>query len=199
MNFSQISYPITSLQQKGKKFEWIEEFATNFEQLNHFLTNALVLNIAYWDKYFVVCTYACKRGIGGVLMQEKWVWCYESRKLNEHEKNYVTHDLELEAIIHALNMWMHYLLRRGFILMRDHSRWRYLFYQPNLNAIQDIWLATLSEFDFEIMYIKGKENMVAYTFSRRVRWVILQQWVLMGQTYKSGSTIEAQVIIAGWR
>jgi len=47
MNFSQISYPITSLQQKGKKFEWIEEFATNFEQLNHFLTNALVLNIAY--------------------------------------------------------------------------------------------------------------------------------------------------------
>jgi len=26
------------------------------------------------------------------------VVCYESRKLNEHEKNYVTHDLELEAL-----------------------------------------------------------------------------------------------------
>jgi len=30
-NFSHISYPITSLQGKGKKFEWIEERAVNFE------------------------------------------------------------------------------------------------------------------------------------------------------------------------
>jgi len=29
------------------------------------------------------------------------VVCYESRKLNENEKNYVTHDLKLETIIHA--------------------------------------------------------------------------------------------------
>jgi hypothetical protein len=27
---------------------------------------------------------------------------YESRKLNEHEVNYVTHNLELDAIVHAL-------------------------------------------------------------------------------------------------
>lgn len=30
--------------------------------------------------------------------------CYKSRKLNENEQNFVTHDLELEIIIHALNM-----------------------------------------------------------------------------------------------
>jgi len=28
---SHISYPITSLQRKGKKFQWTEECATNFE------------------------------------------------------------------------------------------------------------------------------------------------------------------------
>jgi hypothetical protein len=33
-------------------------------------------------------------------MQEGNVICYESRKLNEHEINYVTHDLELVAIVH---------------------------------------------------------------------------------------------------
>eukprot|EP00253_Pinus_taeda_P003281 PITA_03281 len=32
-NFSQISYPITSLQRKGKKFEWTKEFKASFEQL----------------------------------------------------------------------------------------------------------------------------------------------------------------------
>ena len=37
-------------------------------------------------------------------MQDNHVVCYESRKLKEHENNYATHDLELLAILHALNM-----------------------------------------------------------------------------------------------
>lgn len=44
--------------------------------------------------------------------------------------------------------------------MNDHSGLRYLFDQPNMNYVQAIWLATLSEFGFETIYIKGKENMV---------------------------------------
>ena len=84
--------------------------------------------------------------------------CYESRKLNEHEKKYPTHDIELEMIIHALNMQRHYLLGRRFTLMSDHSGLWYLFDQLNLNGRQAWWLATISEFNFEIRYIKGKEN-----------------------------------------
>ena len=56
-NFSQISYPITSLQRKGKKFEWTEECATIFEQLKQLLAHAPLLNIADMDKEFVICTY----------------------------------------------------------------------------------------------------------------------------------------------
>lgn len=32
-NFAWISYPTTSLQRKGKKFEWTEECDTSFEKL----------------------------------------------------------------------------------------------------------------------------------------------------------------------
>ena len=64
------------------------------------------------------------------------VVCYESRKLSEHKQNYVTHDLKLEAIIHALMMCRNYLLGRRFVLMSDHSGLRYLFDQPNLNGRQ---------------------------------------------------------------
>ena len=32
-NFSRISYPITSVQRKGKKFEWIVKYAPSFELL----------------------------------------------------------------------------------------------------------------------------------------------------------------------
>lgn len=67
-NFSRISYPITSLKQKGKKLEWIEECASIFKKLKNLITNSPVLKIAYPEKEFVVCTNDCKIGIGGVLM-----------------------------------------------------------------------------------------------------------------------------------
>jgi hypothetical protein len=66
-----------------------------------------------------MCKDACKEGLGGILMQGGSVVFYESQKLNEHEVNYVTHDLEQAAIVHALKMWRHYLLGRKFILMID--------------------------------------------------------------------------------
>jgi len=47
-----------------------------------------MLKITDLDKEIAVCTYSCKRGLGGVLMQDGHVVCYESQKLNEHEKNY---------------------------------------------------------------------------------------------------------------
>ena len=93
---------------------------------------------------------------------------YESRKLNELEKNYHTHDLELATIIHALKMWRHYLLGRRFALMSDHSGLQYLFDQPKLNGKQARWLDMIIEFDFHIRYIKGKENMVVDALSRRI-------------------------------
>ena len=120
------------------------------------LTHAPVLQIENLDKDFVVCTVACKRGLDGVLMQDGQAVCYESRKLNEHEQNYLTHNLELATIIHALKMWRHYLLGRRFVLMSDHIRLRQLFDQLNLNAKQARWLATINKFYFETRYIKGK-------------------------------------------
>jgi len=52
--------------------------------------------------------------------------------------------------------------------MCDHSGLRSLFDQLNLNAKKARWFATISEFDFEIRYIKGKDNRVVDALSRRV-------------------------------
>jgi hypothetical protein len=104
------------------KFVWSTECETNFQQLKHLLTNAPVLKIADPEKYFLVCIDACKEGLGGVLMQEGHVIFYESRKLNEHEQCYVTHDLELATIVHALKMWRHYLAWKE-ICLDERSLW----------------------------------------------------------------------------
>jgi hypothetical protein len=62
------------------------------------------------DTDFLVCIDASKEGLGGVLMQDRQVIAYISRKLRRHEEKYVTHDLELLAIIYALKVWRHYLI-----------------------------------------------------------------------------------------
>jgi hypothetical protein len=141
--------------------------------MKHLLMNAPVLNIVDPNKDFIVCTNSCKEGLRGVLIQEGHVIFYESKKVNEHEIHYVTHDLDLVSIVHDLKMWRHYLLGRRFVLMTDHSGLRYLFDQPKLNARRARWMVLLSEFDFEIKHIKGKENRVVDALSRSMKVIHL--------------------------
>jgi hypothetical protein len=101
----------------------------SFQQMKHLLTHAPMLKIVDPNKDLLVCTDACKEGLGGVLMQERHVIFYESKKLNDHEMNYVTHDLELAAIVHSLTMWRNCLLGRKVLLMKGYSGLRYLFDQ----------------------------------------------------------------------
>jgi hypothetical protein len=166
--FSKIAHPITSLQKKGVKFQWALNCEKSFQHLKQLLTSAPILRIADPNEDFIVCIDACKEGLGGILTQNGFVVCYESRKLKEHEIHYVTHDLELAVIVHALRKWRHYLMGKMFELRTYHNGLKYLFDQPTLNVRQSRWLEFLSEYDFDIKHIKGKENKVVDALSRRV-------------------------------
>jgi hypothetical protein len=140
----------------------------SFQHLKQLLTSAPILRIADPNEDLIVYTDACKEGLGGVLTQNGFVICYESRKLKEHERHYVTHDLKLAAIVHALRKWIHYLMGKRFELRTDHNGLKYLFDHPTLNARQRRCLEFLSEYEFDIKHIKGKENKVVDALSRRV-------------------------------
>jgi hypothetical protein len=109
-----------------------------------------------------------KKDLVESLVRNVFVICFESRKLKEHERLYATHDLELEAIVHALKKWRHYLMGKRFELRIDHNGLKYLFDQPTLNARQSRWLEILCEYDFDIKHIKGKENRVVDALMRIV-------------------------------
>jgi hypothetical protein len=165
--FSKIAHPIISLQKKGVKFKWTLECEKSFQHLKHLLTNTPILRIVDPNEYFIVCTDAC-RGLGGLLSKNGYVVCYETRKLKDHERNYATHDLKLVAIVHALKKWRHYLIRKMFELRIDHDGLKYLFDHKTLNARKRRWLEFLSEYEFDINHIKGKEKKVVDALIRRV-------------------------------
>jgi hypothetical protein len=65
-------------------------------------------------------------------------------------------------------MWQHYIMGRKFLLLTDNSGVKYLFNQLELNARQAKWLDFLSEFEFKVRHIKGKENKVVDALSHRI-------------------------------
>ena len=58
------------------------------------------------ENYTIYCD-ASRVGLGCVLIQGVKVIAYASRQLKVHEKNYTTHDLDLEAVVFALKLWRH--------------------------------------------------------------------------------------------
>ena len=84
--FPKVAHSITSLQRKGIEFEWTPKCEESFQQLKNILTSAPILKIVDPEKDFVVCTDSCNQGLGGFLMKDNHVVCYESRKLKEHRR-----------------------------------------------------------------------------------------------------------------
>ncbi|GJR74881.1 putative reverse transcriptase domain-containing protein [Tanacetum coccineum] len=135
----------TELDKKDKKYEWEKEEKEAFQTLKQKLCSAPILALPEGTKDFMVYYNASLKGYGAVLMQREKVIAYASRQLKVHEENYTTHDLELGAADFALRLWRHYLYgtKDGFEL--------------------------LSDYDCEIRYHPGKENVVADALSRKER------------------------------
>jgi hypothetical protein len=161
---------MTELLKKGAKFDWGQKCEDAFHTLRRQLTIAPVLAQPDNSKPFDVYYDACGTGLGCVLMQDNRVIAYASRALRPHEQNYPTHDLELAAVVHALNMWRHYLMGTHCNTYTDHKSLKYIFTQADLNMRQRRWLELIKDYDLEVHYHPGKANVVADALSRKSQY-----------------------------
>ncbi|GJR64655.1 putative reverse transcriptase domain-containing protein [Tanacetum coccineum] len=61
------------------------------------------------------------------------------------------------------------LVREKSIIYNDHKSLKHIFNQNELNMHQHRWIELFSDYDFEICYHPGKENVVADALSRKER------------------------------
>ncbi|GJZ98218.1 putative reverse transcriptase domain-containing protein [Tanacetum coccineum] len=141
-NFSKIAKSLTILTQKCKAFDWGEEQERVFQTLKDKLCNASVLALPDSPEDFVV-------------------------QLKIHEKNYITHDLELRAVVFALKIWRHYLYGIKCVIYTDHKSLQHIFSQKEFNMRQHCWIELFSDYECEIHYHPGKANVVADALSRK--------------------------------
>ncbi|GKB37195.1 putative reverse transcriptase domain-containing protein [Tanacetum coccineum] len=164
-----IAKSLTQLTQKNKKYIWGEDQESAFQLLKQKLCEAPILALPEENDDFVVYCDASHQGLGAVLMQREKVIAYASRQLKPHEENYTTHDLELGAVVFALKIWRHYLYGTKCTVFTDHKSLQHILDQKELNMRQRRWLELLADYDCEIRYHPGKENVVADALSRKER------------------------------
>ncbi|GJR76949.1 putative reverse transcriptase domain-containing protein [Tanacetum coccineum] len=100
--FSGIAKSMTKLTQKGVKFGWGVKQEAAFLLLKLRLCSVPILALPEGNKDFVVYCDASHEGLGAVLIQREKEISYASRQLEIHEKNYMTHDLELGSVVSCL-------------------------------------------------------------------------------------------------
>ena len=139
---------MTRLTRNEVKYEWNDPCERAFQELKRRLTSAPILIVPERGQGYIVYCDASKDGLRCVLMQSRRVVSYGSRQLKNHERNYPTHDMELEAIVFALKIWCHYLYGEQFEVFSGHKSLKYIFTQR--------WMEYLEDYDFTLQYHPGK-------------------------------------------
>jgi hypothetical protein len=70
-------------------------------------------------------------------------------------------------ILHALNKWCPYLIGRHFKVKTDHDSLKYFLEQSLYLEEQQKWVTKILGYDFEIVYKKGEQNVVADALSSK--------------------------------
>ena len=158
-----------------KKFEWGEEHTVVFNAIKEAVAG--ITKVHYYDatrETRVKCD-ASHDGLGATLEQQndEGMWVpnsFASRFLNAQEKKYSTNELELLAVVWAVDRYKHYLLGTTFIIATDHKALTTALdvnksnktYQSRLTR----WVDRFLPYQFKIVHIPGRDMSIVDYLSR---------------------------------
>jgi hypothetical protein len=164
-NYGKIATPLTALLKKNS-FTWTLDVVQAFQTLNMAMYTTPFLALLDFTKTFVLECDASGKGIS-VLMQEGRPLAFTSKKLSERNLGKPIYEKEMLAILHVVDLWCLYLVGKCFQIKTDHQILKYFLEQRISSRGKQKWVTKLFGYDYEIIYKKGKDNVVAYALSRK--------------------------------
>ena len=181
-NMAAIARPLTALTGKDKatgktvSFEWSSECEQAHQELNWLLSSALLLHPPDLSKEFYLWTDACELGFGALLEQvgddgERHLIAYASRQTNPAERKYAPTELEVAALVYAVEHFEVYLLGNKVTVYTDHQALVLAFLthlQSQTRGLLARWYLRLSKIlpKLQLECKPGHMNVVADALSR---------------------------------
>lgn len=169
-DFAKIARPLTQLTRKNVDFIWSHECEEAFQTLRKCLLTTPILKYPNFEKPFKIIVDASDFACGGVLTQQydgiDMPITYISRSFKKGELNKPPIEKELLAVHFAVTQLRPYIYGRHFVVNSDHKPLIYLYNLKNPSSRLSRLRLDLEEYDFEIQYIKGKDNVIADALSR---------------------------------
>ena len=166
-NLVQISEPLQRLCKKDTVYVWESQQQEAFEAIKTVITSAPVL--AYFDKNkkHYIQTDASKKGLGAVLLQDGQPVVYVSRSLTLAETEYSNIGRETTSSsictreTSSLCLWIHSYSGNRSQTTSFHLHKTIAAASPYLQRL----LLRLAQYDLDITYLKGKNNIIADALS----------------------------------
>lgn len=163
--------PLHNLLKKDVKFEWTDECEKCFNDIKTHLCSTPILAIYDREKDIVIEVDASRQGLGAVIKQTQEDGIlhpigYFSKKLTPNQMKKEIIYLECLAIKEAIVYWQHYLIGKEFIVTSDHKPLLNLRSKSRTDEALGDLILYLSQYNFKIVYKKGKENEEADALSR---------------------------------
>jgi hypothetical protein len=165
-NYGKIVAPLTALL-KNNSFTWTPTTIQDFQTLKMAMCTTPILAFPDFTKTFVLECDASRRGIGVVLMQEGRPLAFTNKQMFERNFEKSIYENEILAIMHVVDYWRPYLLWKHFQIKIEHQSLKYFLQQHLSSPEQQKCVAKLFGYDYEIIYKKGKENMVGDALPRK--------------------------------
>lgn len=169
-NFAEMARPINNLTKKKVKFHWTPECQKSLEDIRQCLMSPPILRYPDFKKVFTITTDASNIACGATLSQEyngtDLPVSYYSRAFTKGEKNKTTIEKELLAIYFAIEHFRPYVYGRHFKVKSDHRPLVHLFSLRKASSRLTRIRLELEEYDFEVIYVPGRDNVTADALSR---------------------------------
>ena len=150
---------------------WDDDCEEAFKDLKDCCSKTPILAYADYKKPFKIHTDASKLGLGVVLYQDQddrttRVITYASRTLSKSERKYHPHKLEFLALKWAVTERFHeYVYGGEFEVHMDNNPLTYMLTSAKLDATSQRWVAGLANYNFNIFYKCGNQNVEAGVLS----------------------------------
>ncbi len=172
-NFATIATPLTNLLKKSfGTYEWEKHAMRPLKPWKTFWWKHMCWSYSTLTKIEIhsdTSDFAIKR----ILVQDVRPVAFESKKLSEMVRRWLTHEKEMWVVIHCFKTSGHYIGSKDVVVSTDNVTLKFFAIQPKLSSKQMRWQDTLALFNVDIRLKPEKENVVFDALSRKHQFKVM--------------------------